>query len=546
MRLSSSPSSSSAPKVSRFDRPIAIALSSLLVVYSCLTAATYHKISDMNTNVDVNSEPGRLDLAVPHTERVMVAAKATSVEALQKLFPIHVSPQTSEVIDHPALLAMTPAAQAKWPPNLPRNMTVPRFFDESHGSVYGGTIREYLGGGRRLMTLEEAQSIGSIIEGSDGSPVETIYCSVASYRDPECSGTVADVFERALHPERIRVAIIDQRTADDPICGMPEKSCEQDPNQTLCKYKHLIDRYEVDARFACGPVFARHLAHRHYRGEYFAMQIDAHVRFIEHWDADLVRFWKSANNEMAVLTTYLSDINDSIDPVTHESKHKSRPIMCQSDYEGNGEYKHLRHGQQPEGIAMITGQPTLEPFWAAGFSFARGHFTIQVPYDQYLPMVFQGEEISIGLRGFTYGYDYYTPEKGVCFHMYAIKTNASVRKKVPLFWENGKMYSGVGMRSMRRLNSLIGMDAFPREDWLTNEEESYGLGKIRDSQTFFDVFGIHSETHSVEHHLCKFVGKPMMKEFLPALREDKMGIDYSKISYRFHDPDVKKTKATQK
>jgi hypothetical protein len=68
--------------------------------------------------------------------------------------------------------------------------------------------------------------------------------------------------------------------------------------------------------------------------------------------------------------------------------------MCVSDFEGKGASKHLRHGQQPEGRPGITGQPTLHPFWAAGFSFARGHFVIQVPYDQYLPMVFQGEPIN--------------------------------------------------------------------------------------------------------------------------------------------------------
>jgi len=84
-----------------------------------------------------------------------------------------------------------------------------------------------------------------------------------------------------------------------------------------------------------------------------------------------------------------------------------RPIMCASDFEGHGARKHLRHGQQPEGEPGIKGQPTLHPFWAAGFSFARGHFVIQVPYDQYLPMVFQGEEISIGMRAFTHGYDFY-------------------------------------------------------------------------------------------------------------------------------------------
>jgi hypothetical protein len=76
--------------------------------------------------------------------------------------------------------------------------------------------------------------------------------------------------------------------------------------------------------------------------------------------------------------------------------------------------------------------PQLEPYWAAGFSFSRGHFKLRVPYDAYQPMVFQGEEIAIGIRGFTYGYDFYAPEKSVVFHEYAVKS--SRRRKVPMFW----------------------------------------------------------------------------------------------------------------
>jgi len=33
--------------------------------------------------------------------------------------------------------------------------------------------------------------------------------------------------------------------------------------------------------------------------------------------------------------------------------------------------------------------PMLQPFWAAGFAFSRGHFVLRVPYDPYLPMLFQ-------------------------------------------------------------------------------------------------------------------------------------------------------------
>ena len=91
----------------------------------------------------------------------------------------------------------------------------------------------------------------------------------------------------------------------------------------------------MDATLAVGPVFARHLGYRLYRGEYFSAQIDAHVDFVQDWDEDIIHQWTSANNEMAVLTTYLSDIEGSIDPVTFRSTRKTRPIMCDSDYEGS-------------------------------------------------------------------------------------------------------------------------------------------------------------------------------------------------------------------
>lgn len=50
-------------------------------------------------------------------------------------------------------------------------------------------------------------------------------------------------------------------------------------------------------------------------------------------------------------------------------------------------------------------------YWAAGFSFSRGHFVVTTPYDFYQPMIFQGEEMSIGIRGWTIGYDYYAFER---------------------------------------------------------------------------------------------------------------------------------------
>lgn len=72
-----------------------------------------------------------------------------------------------------------------------------------------------------------------------------------------------------------------------------------------------------------------------------------------------------------------------------DSTRNTRPIMCNSDYEGMMPARYLRHGAQPEEEPVIRDGPQLQPFWAAGFSFSRGHFKVQVPYDAYQPMVFQ-------------------------------------------------------------------------------------------------------------------------------------------------------------
>jgi Glycosyltransferase (GlcNAc) len=154
----------------------------------------------------------------------------------------------------------------------------------------------------------------------------------------------------------------------------------------------------------------------------------------------------------------------------------------------------------------------------------------------------QGEEISIGLRGFTYGYDYYTAERSVAFHMYAIKENKEKRSHVKLFWENTGLYPGSAVEGMKRLNAIIGMSESP-DDVLTyykQDSDKYGLGQVRPKEWFFRLYGIHVDTKTVEDHLCTFVGRPMQNLLTPLLRANGMGLDLSKTNYAFVDPQKKK------
>ncbi len=313
-------------------------------------------------------------------------------------------------------------------------LSVPQFWDPPH--LFKEGVRTFLGNyGERLITPEEAEMIGSFVrpldkddkinakeskdndeeeegeeeeEKEDGGGgeeeieknkkeedknensdivddvglLETIFVSIASYRDYRCPNTVQQLFLHATYPERIRVAIVDQiDPSTDVNCAKNPRPCDEHPNDTLCKYSHLIDVYEMDATLAVGPVLARHIGSRMYRGEYFAMQSDAHMEFIIGWDVDIIQQWKSARNEMAVLTTYVSDVDSHYNKKTGKNDVHTRPKMCNSDFDldyYDNRLANLMHGQQPEGRPDVKGEPTLSPFWAAGFSFSRGHFLIQV------------------------------------------------------------------------------------------------------------------------------------------------------------------------
>lgn len=131
---------------------------------------------------------------------------------------------------------------------------------------------------------------------------ETIFIMIASYRDFQCRETIASALSRARHPERLFIGAVDQVVPGDIGCLDLEVPCTENHDQLICKHKDQISLYKMDAKEATGPVTARHIGDRMYRGQHFSMQLDAHCQFVRDWDVKLVDQWKSTKNEMAVLT----------------------------------------------------------------------------------------------------------------------------------------------------------------------------------------------------------------------------------------------------
>ena len=270
------------------------------------------------------------------------------------------------------------------------------------------------------------------------------------------------------------------------------------------------------------------------------MQVDSHVRFVANWDKDIINQWRSTGNEMAVISTYLSDIANSIDQKTHKSMRETRSVLCNVEFEWKGDSKeHLKYNIQPTNKPHIHSSPMLHPFWAAGFSFGRGHFVVMVPYDPLLPLVFQGEEISMTVRAFTHGYDFYSPTSNVAYHIYATRGNKESRMNVKTFTENAALFPGAKEAAYHRLNGIIGTGKRSIE-FNHFDQQLYGLGGARKPETFYRTFGIHVDKSEVEKGLCDFVQgigghTSMHQKFIPFLRDNGMGIDYSKIKFEYEE-----------
>ena len=543
----------------------------------------------------------QLDLLFPTSSGSSGSSGSGTNSTGRTVFPQSVHNEKWEEMNHPALALLLAAPDRlddqnqntinnkdynNWKQKIQQPLLVPKFWIPPFTENYHD-MRTYFGNyGQHLMKKQAAIAIGgytlptkdydeqqpsieeeeeeeeeevSIIETTRYElppkvikPLETIFVSIISYRDPRCITTIEQLFTQALYPERLRVAIIDQQQQQDQSGHYPKpfsssSLCGDSPNEILCQYLHLIDVYPLDSQLAVGPVFARHLSHRMYRGEYFVLQIDAHMEFIDDWDVTLIEHWMNTNNEMAILTTKPLPVLNHYNNTSGTSIHRTKPKLCNMEF-SNSLSLLLNSQEQPVGPLEYHGLPILQPLWSAGFNFARGHFILNVPYDPYLPMIFDGEEMSMGLRAFTHGYDFYSPEENIVFHYRSqyLKKGQDVKE----ITEHASLYTGVEHMSKLRILGITGMldELLPgveenqsgskRTSFNDIDIQNYELGKVRTVKKYFDTFGINIKDKTVEKQLCHFVGERMNKMFIPHLRKDGMGINYDEIQYKFQDSDV--------
>ena len=319
---------------------------------------------------------------------------------------------------------------------------------------------------------------------------ETIFVSIASYRDSETQPTITNLFETARFPNRIFIGLVLQ---NDPEL---DKDMTMSIRRTISKYKGQIRCIELDATYALGPCYARSLAQSLYRGESHVLQIDSHMRMRTNWDDYLLNLWEQTykrnnnNNPKVILTAYPVGYT-----LPNEIPDETRGTMLLPwKFDNQGMLR--QRGRLLNPSSLLNGNnsaafPCL--LYAAGFNFGPASVIHDVPYDPNLEYLFFGEELSMAVRLYTHGYNLFAPPVTVCFHLWSRSHRPTVQQ------QSTSSSQQVAIEEKREASrNTVKDQLLGREKQQCGDKKYfYGLGNERSAKEFAEALQIDFENEKL-------------------------------------------------
>ncbi len=285
--------------------------------------------------------------------------------------------------------------------------------------------------------------------------METIFVQIASYRDKELPRTIESCLERARHPERLSFG----------ICWQYDEATMLDLDSWIDDARFRIETFHY--RESRGCCWARHLTNRLYRDETYTLQIDAHMRFAPGWDERCIAMLRSIDHDKPILTTYPSPYR-VIDGRDHLTTDRGLQRLKLAKLRRN-----LTAVQSTIPVEDAD-KPGKSPLLAAGMIFTLGRFCREVEYDPHL--YFEGEEMSLAARAFSWGYNFYYPVEDLLWHQY--------NHDMPLHWtDHQSTHKSLNREALDRYRRLL----LGRHD----ELGPYGLGPLRTLEAFEAYAGVN-------------------------------------------------------
>jgi hypothetical protein len=300
-----------------------------------------------------------------------------------------------------------------------------------------------------------------------------IFIQIASYRDPQLLPTLKDCIANAENPDNLVFSITWQHSSEDKWDNLDEFKDDS-------RFR-IID---IDYKESKGACWARNKLQQNYNGEEYTFQIDSHHRFIKNWDTELITMLKDLQTkgyEKPLLTSYISSFNPENDP----AERNMTPWKMNFD-------RFIPEGAVFFLPASIDDHKTrTEPiparFYSAHFCFTLGQFVNEVPHDP--EYYFHGEEISIAVRAYTWGYDLFHPHKIIAWHEYT-------RKGRTKQWDDDKTWGQRNTNSHLRNRKLFEMDGEVKDI----DFGVYDFGNVRTLKDYEKYAGVSFSKRAVQKY----------------------------------------------
>lgn len=302
-----------------------------------------------------------------------------------------------------------------------------------------------------------------------------IFVHIAAYRDSELVPTVLDCIARAAKPDRLRFGIVWQHTPEESIGAIGS-----------LKSVRLLDIPHTESRGAC---WARAMGQTLYNGEEFQLQIDSHHRFTPGWDETLIKMLQDLEKSgvrKPVITGYTPGYDPANDPAG-----RAQHILTMG-FDRFVPDSVLATSSNPAGSGDTPNLPFRARFLAAGLVFSRGNLITEVPYDP--NFYFYGEELNLGVRAFTHGWELFHPNRVVLWHYYT-------REGRPKHW-NDHSFSAQNEESFRRLKCLLSVEGHGYGDIVWGK---LGRGTVRTLRQWERYTGIDLSSQRVTRDCLKHV-----------------------------------------
>ena len=300
-----------------------------------------------------------------------------------------------------------------------------------------------------------------------------IFVQIASYRDPQLIPTIENMLENAKRPKNI-------------VIGVARQFHPEDKFDDLSKYKKdkRFRILNIPHEESTGVCWARNQVQQLYKNEEYTLQIDSHMRFEKNWDETLINMIKELQEKgykKPLLTGYVS----SFDPENDPEGRVIEPWRMAFDR------------FTPEGVVfflpeVIPGwkeltEPIPSRFYSAHFCFTLGEFSKEVQHDP--EYYFHGEEISVGVRAYTHGYDLFHPHKVIIWHEYT-------RKGRTKQWDDDKEWYLKNSSSHSKNRKILGIDG----ESFDGDLGKYGFGTERTLKDYEKYAGVMFSKRSIQQY----------------------------------------------